>query len=98
MIPKVHVSCSLVEFESDFFCTFVLRIKGNMRPPTQYPQEIATEAAEEPDPRLGAMMICTRLAGRAVIRVVGRCNEAKENEHLGKSQFCGIPSIIKGYM
>lgn len=56
-----------------------------MRPPTQYPQEVATEAAvEEPDPQFGAMMICTMLAGRAVTRVVGRCNEAKENERLGK--------------
>nr|CAI5833081.1 unnamed protein product [Callosobruchus analis] len=57
-----------------------------MRPPTQYPQEVvAQEAEEEPDPRLGAMMICTRLAGRAVIRVIGRCDEAKENENLGES-------------
>lgn len=56
-----------------------------MRPPSQYNQEIATEADnEEPDPRLVSMMICTRLAGRAVIRVVGRCNDAKENENLGE--------------
>lgn len=55
-----------------------------MRPPAQFPQEIATEADDQPDPRMVGMMICTRLAGRAVIRVVGRCNEAKENEQLGE--------------
>lgn len=58
-----------------------------MRPPVQFPQEIATEADDQPDPRMVGMMICTRLAGRAVIRVVGRCNEAKENEQLGEWKF-----------
>lgn len=29
-------------------------------------------------------MMCTRQAGKAIIRVVGRCNDAKENENLGK--------------
>lgn len=28
-------------------------------------------------------MMCTRQAGKAIIRVVGRCNDAKENENLG---------------
>lgn len=28
-------------------------------------------------------MMCTRIAGRAIIRVVGRCNDAQENENLG---------------
>ncbi|KAJ8974153.1 hypothetical protein NQ317_003203 [Molorchus minor] len=68
-----------------------------MRPPSQYNQEIATEADDnEPDPRLGAMMICTRLAGRAVIRVVGRCNEAKETENLDLSdcQLMQVPDAV----
>lgn len=61
--------------------------REKMRPPAQFPQEIATEADDQPDPRMVGMMICTRLAGRAVIRVVGRCNEAKENEQLGEWKF-----------
>ncbi|KAG5875327.1 hypothetical protein JTB14_018735 [Gonioctena quinquepunctata] len=67
-----------------------------MRPPTQYPQEIAEEAETEPDPRLGAMMMSARIAGRAVIRVVGRCNEAKENENLDLSncQLMQVPDAV----
>ena len=29
-------------------------------------------------------MMCTRLAGRAIIKVVGKCNDAQENENLGE--------------
>lgn len=58
-----------------------------MRPPTQFGEEITNEAIDEPDPRMRAMMICTRLAGRAIIRVVGRCNEAQENNNLGRNNF-----------
>ncbi|CAH1967279.1 unnamed protein product [Acanthoscelides obtectus] len=70
-----------------------------MRPPTQYPQEVVAQEAEveeEPDPRMGAMMICTRLAGRAVIRVIGRCDEAKENENLDLSncQLMQVPDAV----
>ena len=43
------------------------------------------------EPNLAAVMHCTRMAGRAIIRVVGRCNDAKENKNLGeyleKSKF-----------
>lgn len=39
---------------------------------------------EEPDPRLMATMIITKLAGNGIVRVVGRCNEAQENNNLGK--------------
>jgi len=35
-------------------------------------------------------MMCTRLAGRAIIRVVGRCNDAQENENLGKKLLCNL--------
>lgn len=34
--------------------------------------------------QLGRDLIFTRLAGRGVIRVVGRCDDAKENNNLGK--------------
>lgn len=56
-----------------------------MRPPSQFSEEIANQINDEPDPRMRAMLICTRLAGRAIIRVVGRCNEAQENNNLGRT-------------
>lgn len=34
--------------------------------------------------RMGGTMLFSRLAGRGVIRVVGRCEDAKENNKLGK--------------
>lgn len=57
-----------------------------MRPPTQFGDMVTegSEAENEPDPRMISMMISTRLAGRAVIRVVGRCNEAQGNNNLGE--------------
>lgn len=56
-----------------------------MRPPSDYEgaeTRLPSEAAEV-DPRAPAMMICARLAGHAVIRVVGRCEDAQENSQLG---------------
>lgn len=55
-----------------------------MRPPTEYDggARVPSEA-EEGDPRVRPMMICARLAGRAIIRVVGRCEDAQENSQLG---------------
>lgn len=35
--------------------------------------------------RMGGRMMLPKLAGRGVIRVVGRCEDAKENRKLGKS-------------
>lgn len=56
-----------------------------MRPPSQFPEEIASEADTEPDStRLEPMAICPLLAGRAVIRVVDRCNDARETNKLGE--------------
>lgn len=52
-----------------------------MRPPSPAPQFGAD--SENQDPNMPAMMMCTRLAGRAIIRVVSRCNEAQENKKLG---------------
>ncbi|XP_066140927.1 leucine-rich repeat-containing protein 20 isoform X1 [Euwallacea fornicatus] len=70
-----------------------------MRPPAQFDGQVATanEAdAEQPDPRMVAMMISTRLAGRAVIRVVGRCEEAQENQELDLSncQLMQVPDAV----
>jgi len=41
-------------------------------------------------------MMCTRLAGRAIIRVVGRCNDAQENENLDLSecQLMQVPDAV----
>jgi hypothetical protein len=52
-----------------------------MRPP-QFGADITNQANNEPN--LPAVMHCTRMAGRAIIRVVGRCNDAQENNNLGK--------------
>lgn len=43
--------------------------------PLQFGADITNQAA----------MHCTRMAGRAIIRVVGRCNDAQENSNLGKN-------------
>ncbi|CAK1548195.1 unnamed protein product [Leptosia nina] len=56
-----------------------------MRPPSEYNDSRMPAEAEEGDPRAPAMMICARLAGRAIIRVVGRCEDAQENSQLGTS-------------
>lgn len=55
-----------------------------MRPPTEYDGGARMPSeAEEHDARARPMMICARLAGRAIIRVVGRCEDAQENSQLG---------------
>ena len=56
-----------------------------MRPPTEYEggARVPTEAEEGNRPDARPMMICARLAGRAIIRVVGRCEDAQENSQLG---------------
>uniref|UniRef100_A0A6M2DVU9 Putative leucine-rich repeat lrr protein associated with apoptosis in muscle tissue n=1 Tax=Xenopsylla cheopis TaxID=163159 RepID=A0A6M2DVU9_XENCH len=45
---------------------------------------------------MGAMMICSRLAGRAIIRVVGRCEDAQENNNLDLSecQLMQVPDAV----
>ncbi|XP_044761727.1 leucine-rich repeat-containing protein 57 [Coccinella septempunctata] len=67
-----------------------------MRPPSQYGEGVVATEAEEPDPRAVSMMIYTRLAGRAVIRVVGRCNEAKEHSNLDLSrcELMQVPDAV----
>lgn len=54
-----------------------------MRPPSEFGADITNQANNEATVP-PAMMICTRLAGRAIIRVVGRCNDAQENCNLGE--------------
>lgn len=43
-----------------------------------------------------AMMMCTQLAGRAIIRVVTRCNDAQENNNLDLSecQLMQVPDAV----
>ncbi|KAF6204689.1 hypothetical protein GE061_018850 [Apolygus lucorum] len=55
-------------------------------PPSQFGADITNTAH----------MICTKLAGRAVIRVVGRCNEAQENNNLDLSecQLMQVPDAV----
>lgn len=57
-----------------------------MRPPpsSQFGADITNTANNENNNNMHPMMVCTRLAGRAIIRVVGRCNEAQENNNLGQ--------------
>lgn len=73
---KQHTALSL----QTSFCS-ALEVLTKMRPPSQ---DVAHEDVENADPNMPAMMLCTRLAGRAIIRVVSRCNEAQENNNLGK--------------
>ncbi|KAB0802653.1 hypothetical protein PPYR_04839 [Photinus pyralis] len=67
-----------------------------MRPPSQFGNDITNQNDEEPDPRMISMIICTSLAGRAVTRVVGRCNDAKENSNLDLSncQLMQVPDAV----
>jgi hypothetical protein len=68
-----------------------------MRPP-QFGADITNQANNEPN--LPAVMHCTRMAGRAIIRVVGRCNDAQENNNLGKYLKKNAPLVrltIKDY-
>lgn len=64
-----------------------------MRPP-QFGADITNQANNEPN--LPAVMHCTRMAGRAIIRVVGRCNEAQENNNLDLSecQLMQVPDAV----
>ncbi|CAL4061069.1 unnamed protein product, partial [Meganyctiphanes norvegica] len=43
-----------------------------------------------------AQVVQTRMAGRAVIRVVNRCNDAKENNtlNLSQCQLCQVPDAV----
>ncbi|XKL67287.1 hypothetical protein PGB90_002778 [Kerria lacca] len=66
-----------------------------MRPPLEFGAEIKQEADTEVTVP-PAVMICTRLAGRAIIRVVSRCNDAQENCNLDLSecQLMQVPDAV----
>uniref|UniRef100_A0A023F1G8 Leucine-rich repeat-containing protein 20 n=2 Tax=Triatoma infestans TaxID=30076 RepID=A0A023F1G8_TRIIF len=65
-----------------------------MRPPSSHFGADITNTANNEN--MVANMICTRLAGRAVIRVVGRCNEAQDNNNLDLSecQLMQVPDAV----
>jgi len=54
-----------------------------MRPPIEEEIE-AAEVEVDDGQQTAVMLVSTRLAGNAVIRVVNRCNEAQESQNLGK--------------
>ena len=56
-----------------------------MKPPSYNPEEIVAEQmSQEQGERNVAMAVCVQLAGRAIIRVVSRCEEAQDNCNLGE--------------
>lgn len=75
--------------------------KAKMKPPTSYDagdvEEVQQQVSQEQGERNVAMAVCVQLAGRAIIRVVSRCEEAQDNRKLGQSAL-NIPaarSLIK---
>lgn len=61
-----------------------------MRPP--YNEEEVQQISQEQGERNVAMAVCVQLAGRAIIRVVSRCEEAQDNCNLGK-----VEKIVKSF-
>lgn len=55
-----------------------------MRPPIEEEIEAAEVEVADDSRQTAAMLVSTRLAGNAVIRVVNRCNEAQESNDLGE--------------
>lgn len=51
-----------------------------MKPPYE---ETMQQISQEQGERNVAMAVCVQLAGRAIIRVVSRCEEAQDNCNLG---------------
>lgn len=45
------------------------------------------QISQEQGERNVAMAVCVQLAGRAIIRVVSRCEEAQDNCNLGRSNL-----------
>jgi Leucine-rich repeat (LRR) protein len=66
-----------------------------MRPPIEEEIE-AAEVEVDDGQQTAVMLVSTRLAGNAVIRVVNRCNEAQESQNLDLSecQLMQIPDAI----
>lgn len=57
-----------------------------MRPPAYNGDEVQ-QISQEQGERNVAMAVCVQLAGRAIIRVVSRCEEAQDNCNLGRSNL-----------
>lgn len=57
-----------------------------MRPPIEEEIEAAEVEVADSQQTAAVMLVSTRLAGNAVIRVVNRCNEAQESNNLGKQK------------
>lgn len=67
-----------------------------MAPPSNFGQDITNTTSNNPSEnngsgnglpnpeRMGGTMLFNKLAGRGVIRVVNRCEDAKENNKLGE--------------
>ncbi|XP_058804789.1 leucine-rich repeat-containing protein 40 [Phymastichus coffea] len=67
-----------------------------MKPPTSYDGEQVTQVTQEQGERNVAMAVCVQLAGRAIIRVVSRCEEAQDNCQLDLSecQLMQVPDAV----
>ncbi|XP_011168013.1 leucine-rich repeat protein soc-2 isoform X1 [Solenopsis invicta] len=65
-----------------------------MRPP--YNEEEVQQISQEQGERNVAMAVCVQLAGRAIIRVISRCEEAQDNCNLDLSecQLMQIPDAV----
>lgn len=66
-----------------------------MRPPS-YNGEQVQQVSQEQGERNVAMAVCVQLAGRAIIRVVSRCEEAQDNCNLDLSecQLMQVPDAV----
>lgn len=65
-----------------------------MRPPTYNSGEVQ-EISQEQGERNVAMAVCVQLAGRAIIRVIARCEEAQDNCNLGESRLTASSPTYK---
>lgn len=54
-----------------------------MKPPHENAEGVIAQLSQEEGERNVATAICVQLAGRAIIRVVSRCEEAQDNCNLG---------------
>lgn len=63
-----------------------LYIRGHKMKPPAYNAEEVQQISQEQGERNVAMAVCVQLAGRAIIRVVSRCEQAQDNCDLGKRE------------
>lgn len=66
-----------------------------MKPPAYNNEGEVQQISQEQGERNVANAICVQLAGRAIIRVVSRCEEAQDNCNLGKIIGTFFPAIIQ---